>query len=108
MAVYVDDERVEWRGRMWCHLVADTLSELHGFARQLGLKRGWFQASASYPHYDVTIGVRARALRMGALEADRSTIIRCAKQLKREALAAGPVATPIQLKLEFGGVHASI
>lgn len=35
------------------HLVADTVSELHNFAQQLGLKRCWFQTARKHPHYDV-------------------------------------------------------
>lgn len=84
MAVYVDNEQIEWRGKHWCHLVADTLDELHAFAKRLGLKRAWFQAKASYPHYDVTTTLRDRAMRIGALDGDRRTIIRCAKALKME------------------------
>lgn len=84
MAVYVDDEQIPWRGKLWCHLVADTLPELHTFARRLGLREAWFQAKSFYPHYDVTVGVRDRALNMGACMGDRETIITCAKLLKHE------------------------
>ncbi|MBK0110961.1 MULTISPECIES: DUF4031 domain-containing protein [unclassified Delftia] len=84
MAVYVDDELIPWRGKLWCHLVADNLPELHAFARQLGLRQAWFQASAAYPHYDVTVRVRDRALSMGASMGDRQTIIACARVLKHE------------------------
>lgn len=84
MAIYVDDERISWRGKQWCHLVADTLTELHDFARQLGLRRAWFQERSVYPHYDVTVSVRDKALALGASMGDRSTIITCAKQLKAE------------------------
>ena len=44
LAVYVDEPIWEWRGRSWCHLVADDGDELHRFAAQLGLRRRWFQA----------------------------------------------------------------
>ena len=84
MAVYVDDEQIPWRGKLWCHLVADTLSELHAFARRLGLREAWFQSKSSYPHYDVTVNIRDRALTMGAILGDRRTIITCAKLLKHE------------------------
>lgn len=83
MAVYVDSEEILWRGKLWCHLVADTLDELHVFATRLGLRRSWFQ-SRGYPHYDVTVSVRERALRMGAIDADRETIVNLCKQLKME------------------------
>jgi hypothetical protein len=84
MSIYVDDERIPWRGKLWCHLVADTLGELHMFARQLGLRETWFQSASVYPHYDVTVKVRDRALTLGATLGDRRTIITCAKLLKEE------------------------
>lgn len=89
MSVYVDDERIPWKGRLWCHLVADTLDELHTFADDLGLKRTWFQGHASYPHYDITMGIRAKALQLGAMPADRATTVACFRKLKAELLASG-------------------
>ena len=82
--VYVDDELRPWRGKLWCHLVADSLPELHDFARRLGLREAWFQTKSVYPHYDVTVSVRDRALIMGASMGDRQTIIASAKLLKHE------------------------
>jgi len=84
MAVYVDNAKVKWRGKQWCHLVADTIEELHDFAFQLGLKRHWFQHAASYPHYDVTVEVREIALSTGAREGDRIKIISCASKMKAQ------------------------
>lgn len=84
MSVYVDNERIAWRGKLWCHLVADSLEELHGFASRLGLKRGWFQDRTRYPHYDVTIQVRERALQLGALDGDRASVVSCSKRLRVE------------------------
>lgn len=47
MTVYVDDFRIPARvGRYnarWSHLFADTRSELHAFAAQIGLRCEWFQ-----------------------------------------------------------------
>ncbi|UVM66799.1 DUF4031 domain-containing protein [Pseudomonas sp. B21-009] len=88
MAVYVDAEGISWRGRVWCHLVADSLDELHTFAAQLGLRRSWFQSNTRYPHYDVTVSVRARALSMGARKAEREMIVDCAKKMRSEMVAA--------------------
>ena len=87
MAVYVDDSRLAWRGKSWCHLVADSINELHTFAEQLGLKREWFQDRTMYPHYDVTVQVKERALALGAYAGDKRTIISCAKRLKIELIA---------------------
>ena len=84
MTVYVDNECIEWRGKLWCHLVAESLDELHRFAARLGLRRNWFQDKASYPHYDVTTTVRQRALRLGALPGSKKQIIASAKLLRAE------------------------
>lgn len=94
MTVYVDNERIEWRGRLWCHLVADSLDELHAFAGRLGLRRSWFQEAASYPHYDVTTEVRERALRIGAVESGKMQMLIAARKLKAEA--SKPVAQQSQ------------
>lgn len=100
MAVYVDNVRVEWRGRRWCHLVADSIDELHDFAKELGLQRAWFQHAASYPHYDVTVEVRARALERGAFAGSRMQIMTCARKLKAELGQPRP-RSPEQLPLFY-------
>lgn len=84
MAVYVDSANIPWRGKTWCHLAADSLDELHAFAKRLGLKREWFQAKSRYPHYDVTASMRERALRLGAIDADRRTIVDVTRRLRPE------------------------
>ncbi|WGG50468.1 DUF4031 domain-containing protein [Rugamonas sp. DEMB1] len=97
MASYVDNVAIEWRGNTWCHLVADSLDELHNVARRLGLKKEWFQANASYPHYDVTSQTRARALELGVLTGNRRQIIQCARALKNELASVSKA--PAQLEL---------
>ena len=87
MAVYTDNARIPWRGRKWCHLVADNLDELHSFARSIGLHRGWFQANASLPHYDITLETREIALSKGAKLVDRRTLITSGRRLKQELLS---------------------
>lgn len=94
MTVYVDNECIEWRGKHWCHLVAESLDELHHFATSIGLRRSWFQSKASYPHYDVTTAVRERALRSGAVPGSKAQIIASAKLLRAE-LRAQNAAEPI-------------
>ena len=84
MTVYVDDSRLSWRGRSWCHLVADSVAELHAFAAQLGLRKEWFQYRTMYPHYDVTVSVQQRAVALGAQVGDKKTIVACAKRLRIE------------------------
>ncbi|WP_197386302.1 DUF4031 domain-containing protein [Ralstonia pseudosolanacearum] len=87
MAVYTDNARISWRGRKWCHLVADNLDELHAFARSIGLRRGWFQANASLPHYDITLETREIALTRGAKLVDRRTLVASGRRLKQELLS---------------------
>lgn len=84
MTVYVDHARLSWRGRSWCHLVADSVAELHAFAAELGLRKEWFQERTMYPHYDVTVSVQRRALALGAQMGDKRTIVACAKRLRIE------------------------
>lgn len=75
MSVYVDEMAVCLKNRYWpydqaCHMVADSVEELHAFAGRLGLMRSWFQ-SGKLPHYDLTIGMRVKAVKQGAIEIDK-------------------------------------
>jgi hypothetical protein len=79
MGVYVDPLMRCIRTKRWqhdkaCHLVADELGELHAFARRLGLHPEWFQTPERLPHYDLTEGKRAAAVRLGAVEIDRAAM----------------------------------
>ena len=76
MSVYVDEMRICLRNKNWpynraCHLVADSVEELHYFAGRLMLNPSWFQ-SKSVPHYDLTTGMRFKAVKLGAIEIDRN------------------------------------
>jgi hypothetical protein len=53
-----------------CHLVADTLEELHAMAKAIGMKREWFQ-DGRIPHYDLTETRRAAAVKRGTRELTR-------------------------------------
>ncbi len=69
MTVYVDDPIWPFRGMVMCHMVADSLDELHEMAERIGMKREWFQdlPKASHPHYDLNEERRAHALELGAV-----------------------------------------
>ena len=84
MAIYVDFMCIEYRGYKWCHMLADSLQELHDFAELIEVDKRLFHRNASYPHYDVTVQMRLLAIENGALPADRKKIIACAKKLKIE------------------------
>lgn len=79
MSVYVDELMSCMQSKKWpysqaCHLVADSIDELHEFAGRLGLMRSWFQRG-SLPHYDLTTGMRFKAIRLGAIEIDRKKFV---------------------------------
>ena len=74
--VYVDNAFVKRLGRQWCHLLADSVEELHEFAATVGLSRRAFHHDARIPHYDITAkqrllmltkGVQAVTVRQGIL-----------------------------------------
>ena len=68
--VYVDNDRNAFRNMKMCHMLADTLVELHEMADKIGIKRKWFQGKRT-PHYDVCLSKRKLAVEHGAQEIDR-------------------------------------
>lgn len=82
MAVYVDYPRYRFRRMMMCHMVADSLEELHGMADRLGLKRQWFQGRASTPHYDICKSKRHQAVALGAEEVDYRGMAAACRRLR--------------------------
>lgn len=67
--VYVDDMKMEYRGMIMCHMVADSLDELHAMADKIGIHRKWFQnKNPARPHYDISLGKRSLAVKLGAKE----------------------------------------
>lgn len=93
MSVYVDALLPCIKNRNWpysesCHLLADSVEELHGFAGNLGLKRCWFQNN-SLPHYDLTKSMRAKAVRAGAVGIGRQKFIEILRKYRlRKAVSA--------------------
>ena len=84
MSVYVSEMRVSLKNKNWpyshhCYLVADTIAELHQFAIRLGLLKSWFQ-NKTIPHYDLTVGMRAGAIRSGATKIDDKTLFEFIKK----------------------------
>ncbi len=80
MSVYVDEmepciQSEKWPYPQACHLAADSVEELQVFARRIGLMRSWFQSKSELPHYDLTAGMRYRAIRLGAIEIDKEKVV---------------------------------
>ncbi|WP_127807055.1 DUF4031 domain-containing protein [Hydrogenophaga sp. NH-16] len=70
MAVYVDNMRAPFGRMVMCHLVADSLDELHAMADKIGVARRWYQGppKTRWPHYDIALTKRAAAVAAGAIE----------------------------------------
>lgn len=86
MSVYIDSAFLPYRGMNMCHMIADTVEELHQMADRIGLKRSWFQDSppASFPHYDVSTGKRSQAVLAGAIECERFEFVMNMRRIRAE------------------------
>lgn len=87
MSVYVDQlcpsiRSAKWRHDKACHLYADDVKGLHSFAVAIGLKPWWFQDRPGFPHYDLTAGMRKKAVTRGAVEHDRSQLVEFMRRSK--------------------------
>jgi hypothetical protein len=87
VSVYVDQlsptiRSAKWRHNKACHLYADDVKELHAFAVLIGQKPWWFQNRPGFPHYDLTAGMRSRALLRGAIEHDKFQMVEFMRRSK--------------------------
>jgi len=94
LTVYVDEAIWAWKGRKWCHLMADDEAELHRFAHLLGIHRLSYQGppKTSAPHYDITAFERDRALRLGAVAARREEIVAVFRRVRVKVTRRSRVA----------------
>ena len=76
MTIYIDDiknysiikSKAKRFGVNWCHLWTDNnVEELHKFAKNIGLKKEWFQNKINFPHYDLIPSKRKLAIKHGAV-----------------------------------------
>ena len=86
MSVYVDGI-IKWGNKgNWCHMVADTIEELHFMASKIGLKKEWFQepgkAKTKVPHYDLRPSRRKLAILAGAIDS-KEKLVECCRKWKR-------------------------
>jgi hypothetical protein len=89
---------------MWCHMVADSIAELHEFAERLSLGRPSFQYPKSkYPHYDLTERKRWLAIKMGAVEITSRELVVKSKALRSEAEVDYILYAPSRRRVR--GVH---
>lgn len=77
--IYVDNAKNPLRRMLMSHLLADSVDELHTFAKLLGLRREWFQGD----HYDVCQTVRNLAVQLGASEITQRQAVAQRRALRR-------------------------
>lgn len=69
MTIYVDQLPEGWgKWSYGAHMLGTNIFELHHVAREIGLKREWFQSKATHAHYDLTYKRRKLAIAAGAVE----------------------------------------
>lgn len=90
MTVYVDNSKNGFGRMKMCHMLADTVEELHAMADRIGLKRAWFQPKSS-PHYDVSQEKRKLAIECGAIEVDKHQLVAVIRRLRAKAIAAAVI-----------------
>lgn len=73
--VYIDSANIPYRGMKMCHMIADTLEELHLMADRIGVSRRHFQDKTKYPHYDICLTKKQQALKLGAIEVSSRELI---------------------------------
>ena len=80
MSVYVDKIKpVFGDGKRfpystYCHMISDDVEELKKFGLKIGLRPEWFQEKSS-PHFDLTAGMRKKAVANGAIEVTDREIV---------------------------------
>ncbi|MEE8112717.1 MAG: DUF4031 domain-containing protein [Nitrososphaerales archaeon] len=72
MTVYVDLSIYPLGRMMMCHMMADTIEELHEMADLIGVERRHFQGD----HYDICKAKRQLAVKGGAVEISGREMVR--------------------------------
>ncbi len=83
MTVYIDTASNGFGRMIMCHMIADSLAELHAMAEAIGMRRAWFQPF-SFPHYDVSKSRRVVALQLGAVEISRQQLAGHMRRLRQD------------------------
>lgn len=71
MAVYVDNAIYPLGRMIMCHMMADSLDELHKMADHIGVDQRHFQGD----HYDICKAKRQLAVKAGAVEVSQREMV---------------------------------
>ena len=85
MAVYVNKMRARYGALTLCHLLADSVDELHAMAARIGLEPMLFNAG-KIPHYDLSVAKRDQAIAAGAQVIDRQQLADLIRKYKAARL----------------------
>jgi hypothetical protein len=114
VACYVDrlidyTDRVPYRHKVWCHLVADSDEELLACAAELGLSEAWMQGTRGWDsHFDLPAPLRPGALAIGARSVDfrfmgrRTRARRAALKLGGDQAVGAPAGVVVEVPLPPG------
>jgi hypothetical protein len=114
VACYVDrlidyTDRVPYRHKVWCHLVADSDDELLACAAELGLSEAWLQGTRGWDsHFDLPAPLRPAAVALGAVPVDfrfmgrRTRARRAALKLDADRAVGAPTGTVVEVPLPLG------
>lgn len=68
-------------GEGWCHMVADTIKELHEFAGRMIISKSYYQnkRGKNQPHYDIRNWKAEECLAFGAVRVKRKELFQFLK-----------------------------
>lgn len=105
MPVYVDDlmnyptEKSMFKRS--CHMIANSEEDLVAFGERIGLKRAWLQDAGTYrAHFDLTPGMRIKAVKAGAVEVTCMRLVEILRQMRQETQ---PVSICVSCGREWAG-----
>lgn len=82
MTVYIDCYNAPFQRMIMCHMIADTIPELHAMADTIGIARRWFQSKGRTPHYDICKSKKTIALKNGAKEVGMADFVGHANRIR--------------------------
>jgi len=85
MTIYVDlpiFKKSATGRKSYAHMTADSLDELHQFAKDNGVKAHFFHRGSMYPHYDVTSEQVPGLITAGAVQISSKELVIKAKKLR--------------------------